>query len=131
MGCFAELLIVALSLNYCFLVFLFFVCVFFFFFPCCSLSSSSPSLPPSSPLSVSPQKRRSTSKARGPGAKVRVTKGKAVGARAAALGAGGGKRSMAYRVKVTPVFSGPFAQHSQKIYGPLRPQRQGNIVEKF
>ncbi|XP_034159597.2 upstream binding transcription factor, like isoform X1 [Pangasianodon hypophthalmus] len=44
-------------------------------------------------------KRRSTSKARGPGAKVRVTKGKAVGARAAALGAGGGKRSMAYRVK--------------------------------
>ncbi|XP_017327291.1 upstream binding transcription factor, like isoform X2 [Ictalurus punctatus] len=46
-------------------------------------------------------KRKSTSKARGPGAKVRVTKGKAVGARAAALGAGGGKRSMAYRVKDT------------------------------
>ncbi|KAG7455364.1 hypothetical protein MATL_G00255930 [Megalops atlanticus] len=44
-------------------------------------------------------KRRSTSKARGPGAKVRVAKGKAVGARAGGLGAGGGKRSMAYRVK--------------------------------
>ncbi|XP_036375229.1 upstream binding transcription factor, like isoform X2 [Megalops cyprinoides] len=46
-------------------------------------------------------KRRSTSKARGPGAKVRVAKGKAVGARAGGLGAGGGKRSMAYRVKDT------------------------------
>ncbi|XP_062849940.1 upstream binding transcription factor, like isoform X2 [Trichomycterus rosablanca] len=46
-------------------------------------------------------KRRSTSKTGGPGAKVRVTKGKAVGDRAAALGAGGGKRSMAYRVKDT------------------------------
>nr|AFY11222.1 upstream binding transcription factor 1 [Cyprinus carpio] len=44
-------------------------------------------------------KRRSTTKARGPGAKVRVTKGKAVGARAATVGPGGGKRSMAYRAK--------------------------------
>ncbi|XP_076828724.1 upstream binding transcription factor, like isoform X2 [Brachyhypopomus gauderio] len=44
-------------------------------------------------------KRRSTTKARGPGTKVRVTKGKAVGSRAPALGAGGGKRSMAYRAK--------------------------------
>ncbi|XP_070973800.1 nucleolar transcription factor 1-A-like isoform X4 [Oncorhynchus clarkii lewisi] len=47
-------------------------------------------------------KRRSTTKARGgPGAKVRVTavKGKAVGARAAAAGVGGGKRAMAYRAK--------------------------------
>lgn len=63
---------------------------------------------------------------------MRVTKGKAVGARAAALGAGGGKRSMAYRVKVTPAFSGPLAQHSKQkqINGPLRPQRQGNSVEK-
>uniref|UniRef100_A0A4W5Q3K7 Upstream binding transcription factor, like n=1 Tax=Hucho hucho TaxID=62062 RepID=A0A4W5Q3K7_9TELE len=50
------------------------------------------------------KKRRSTTKARGgPGAKVRVTavKGKAVGARAAAAGVGGGKRAMAYRAKVT------------------------------
>ncbi|XP_042631170.1 nucleolar transcription factor 1-A-like isoform X2 [Cyprinus carpio] len=46
-------------------------------------------------------KRRSTTKARGPGAKVRVTKGKAVGARAATVGPGGGKRSMAYRAKDT------------------------------
>ncbi|XP_016300951.1 nucleolar transcription factor 1-A-like [Sinocyclocheilus anshuiensis] len=44
-------------------------------------------------------KRRSTTKARGPGAKVQVTKGKAVGARAATVGPGGGKRSMAYRAK--------------------------------
>lgn len=44
-------------------------------------------------------KRRSTSKPRGPGAKVRITKGKAVGARATGVGAGGGKRSMAYRAK--------------------------------
>ncbi|XP_072544276.1 upstream binding transcription factor, like isoform X6 [Salminus brasiliensis] len=44
-------------------------------------------------------KRRSTTKAQAPGAKVRVTKGKAVGARATTLGAGGGKRSMAYRAK--------------------------------
>ncbi|KAK1786821.1 hypothetical protein P4O66_017001 [Electrophorus voltai] len=44
-------------------------------------------------------KRRSTTKARGPGTKVRITKGKGVGARASALGAGGGKRSMAYRAK--------------------------------
>ncbi|XP_066536976.1 upstream binding transcription factor, like isoform X8 [Hoplias malabaricus] len=44
-------------------------------------------------------KRRSTTKAQSPAAKVRVTKGKAVGARATTLGAGGGKRSMAYRAK--------------------------------
>ncbi|XP_041956357.1 upstream binding transcription factor, like [Alosa sapidissima] len=44
-------------------------------------------------------KRRSTAKPRGPGAKVRITKGKAVGARATGVGAGGGKRSMAYRAK--------------------------------
>ncbi|XP_030631188.1 upstream binding transcription factor, like isoform X3 [Chanos chanos] len=44
-------------------------------------------------------KRKSTTKARGPGAKARVTKWKAVGARAGAVGAGGGKRSMAYRAK--------------------------------
>ncbi|XP_031419101.1 upstream binding transcription factor, like isoform X3 [Clupea harengus] len=44
-------------------------------------------------------KRRNTSKAQGPGAKVRITKAKAVGARATAVGAGGGKRSMAYRAK--------------------------------
>uniref|UniRef100_A0AAR2J7A7 HMG box domain-containing protein n=1 Tax=Pygocentrus nattereri TaxID=42514 RepID=A0AAR2J7A7_PYGNA len=44
-------------------------------------------------------KRRGTTKPQGPGAKVRVTKGKAVGARATTLGAGGGKRSMAYRAK--------------------------------
>ncbi|XP_028831142.1 upstream binding transcription factor, like isoform X2 [Denticeps clupeoides] len=44
-------------------------------------------------------KRRSTAKAQGPWAKVHVTKGKAVGARAGGLGAGGGKRSMAYRAK--------------------------------
>ncbi|KAI1902073.1 hypothetical protein AGOR_G00040960 [Albula goreensis] len=44
-------------------------------------------------------KRRSTTKARGPAAKVRVGKGKAVGARAGGLGAGGGKRAMAYRAK--------------------------------
>ncbi|KAL2097713.1 hypothetical protein ACEWY4_006920 [Coilia grayii] len=47
----------------------------------------------------STMKRRTTSKARGPGAKVRITKGKAVGARATGVGAGGGKRSMAYRAK--------------------------------
>ncbi|KAG9273954.1 nucleolar transcription factor 1-A-like isoform X1 [Astyanax mexicanus] len=46
-------------------------------------------------------KRRSTTKTQAPSAKVRVTKGKAVGARAAVLGAGGGKRSMAYRAKDT------------------------------
>ncbi|CAB1325761.1 unnamed protein product [Coregonus sp. 'balchen'] len=48
-------------------------------------------------------KRRSTTKVRGAqGAKVCVTatvKGKAVGARAAAAGVGGGKRAMAYRAK--------------------------------
>ncbi|XP_064202285.1 nucleolar transcription factor 1-A-like isoform X4 [Anguilla rostrata] len=44
-------------------------------------------------------KRRSTAKARGPAAKVRVVKGKAVGARATGLGAGGGRRAMAYRAK--------------------------------
>ncbi|XP_018612991.1 upstream binding transcription factor, like isoform X3 [Scleropages formosus] len=44
-------------------------------------------------------KRRSTTKVQGPGAKVRVTKGKAVGPRAGGLGAGGGKRAMAYRAK--------------------------------
>ncbi|KAG9348124.1 hypothetical protein JZ751_004154 [Albula glossodonta] len=47
------------------------------------------------------QKRRSTTKARGPRAKVQITKGKAVGATAAGLGSGGGRRSMAYRAKVT------------------------------
>ncbi|XP_061111066.1 upstream binding transcription factor, like isoform X2 [Conger conger] len=46
-------------------------------------------------------KRRSTTKARAPAAKVRVVKGKAVGARAAGLGAGGGRRAMAYRAKDT------------------------------
>ncbi|KAG9355917.1 hypothetical protein JZ751_000761 [Albula glossodonta] len=66
-------------------------------------------------LSVRPsvclsQKRRSTTKARGPAAKVRVGKGKAVGARAGGLGAGGGKRAMAYRAKVTPVH--PKAAHT-------------------
>lgn len=110
-SCFAELLIVALSLNDCF--FVFFVLLWFFFFSSSSRVAFFP-LPPPPPLSVSQQKRRSTSKARSPGAKVRVTKGKAVGARAAALGAGGGKRSMAYRVKVTPAFSGPLAQHKNK-----------------
>ncbi|TRY97661.1 hypothetical protein DNTS_035476 [Danionella cerebrum] len=44
-------------------------------------------------------KRRSTTKAQSPAAKVRVTKAKAVGARAATVGPGGGKRSMAYRAK--------------------------------
>ena len=75
-------------------------------------ASASDPLPP--PLSVSPQKRRSTTKPQSPGAKVRVTKGKAVGARATTLGAGGGKRSMAYRAKVTPALSGPLAQYSHK-----------------
>ncbi|XP_023663184.1 upstream binding transcription factor, like [Paramormyrops kingsleyae] len=44
-------------------------------------------------------KRRSTAKAQGPGAKLRVTKGKAVGATAGGLGAGGGRQAMAYRAK--------------------------------
>uniref|UniRef100_A0A671NHZ9 Nucleolar transcription factor 1-B-like n=1 Tax=Sinocyclocheilus anshuiensis TaxID=1608454 RepID=A0A671NHZ9_9TELE len=44
-------------------------------------------------------KRRSTTKARGPGAKIQVTKEKVVGARAVTVGPGGGKRSMAYRAK--------------------------------
>ncbi|KAI1889254.1 hypothetical protein AGOR_G00177250 [Albula goreensis] len=48
---------------------------------------------------VSSTKRRSTTKARGPRAKVQITKGKAVGATAAGLGSGGGRRSMAYRAK--------------------------------
>ncbi|XP_057190571.1 upstream binding transcription factor, like isoform X2 [Triplophysa rosa] len=46
-------------------------------------------------------KRRSTTKAQSPAAKVRVTKGKAVGARPTTVGVGGGKRSMAYRAKDT------------------------------
>ncbi|XP_048869458.1 upstream binding transcription factor, like isoform X1 [Brienomyrus brachyistius] len=46
-------------------------------------------------------KRRSTAKAQGPGAKLRVTKGKAVGATAGGLGAGGGRQAMAYRAKDT------------------------------
>uniref|UniRef100_W5MVX2 Upstream binding transcription factor, like n=1 Tax=Lepisosteus oculatus TaxID=7918 RepID=W5MVX2_LEPOC len=47
-------------------------------------------------------KRRSSSKAGGPGAKVRVPgKGKAVGASARGLGAGGGRRALAYRSQET------------------------------
>ncbi len=71
------------------------------FFSCAALS-----LHPYPALPLPSQKRRSTTKARGPGAKVQVTKGKAVGARAATVGPGGGKRSMAYRAKVTPALSG-------------------------
>ncbi|XP_064186927.1 nucleolar transcription factor 1-A-like isoform X1 [Anguilla rostrata] len=48
---------------------------------------------------VSSTKRRSTAKAQGPRAKVRIMKGKAVGATAGGLGAGGGRRAMAYRAK--------------------------------
>ncbi|KAJ8375111.1 hypothetical protein SKAU_G00056910 [Synaphobranchus kaupii] len=48
---------------------------------------------------VSSTKRRSTAKAQGPRAKVQITKGKAVGATAGGLGAGGGRRAMAYRAK--------------------------------
>ncbi|KAJ8418699.1 hypothetical protein AAFF_G00001980 [Aldrovandia affinis] len=48
---------------------------------------------------VSSTKRRSTAKARGPAAKVQITKGKAVGATAGGLGAGVGRRAMAYRAK--------------------------------
>ncbi|XP_066572307.1 upstream binding transcription factor, like isoform X1 [Amia ocellicauda] len=47
-------------------------------------------------------KRRSSVKAGGPGAKVQVTgKGKAVGATAGGLGAGGGQEAMAYRAQDT------------------------------
>lgn len=49
---------------------------------------------------VSTTKRRSTTKTRGPTAKIRIgVKGKAVGARAAVTGVGVGKRAMAYRAK--------------------------------
>uniref|UniRef100_A0A8D3CSH3 HMG box domain-containing protein n=1 Tax=Scophthalmus maximus TaxID=52904 RepID=A0A8D3CSH3_SCOMX len=52
----------------------------------------------------SSSKRRSTTKARSPGAKVRVTAAtaaKAVSSRATTPGVGAGKRAMAYRAKVT------------------------------
>ncbi len=83
----------------------------FVFFSCAALS-----LHPHPALSLPSQKRRSTTKARGPGAKVRVTKGKAVGARATTVGPGGGKRSMAYRAKVTPALSGQLTHTGCGLY---------------